>query len=47
MTIMTASRIWPMVRIRFIGLADARVEEDYLRILRFFRFFGWYGRPRL
>ncbi|MBT7249901.1 MAG: CCA tRNA nucleotidyltransferase [Rhodospirillaceae bacterium] len=32
-------------RVRFIGLATDRVREDYLRILRFFRFFGNYGRP--
>lgn len=30
-------------RIRFIENADARIKEDYLRILRFFRFFAWYG----
>jgi poly(A) polymerase len=30
-------------RIRFIGEASHRVAEDYLRILRFFRFFAWYG----
>lgn len=32
-------------RIRFVGLAHERVEEDYLRILRFFRFYGSFGRP--
>ena len=32
--------------IRFIGDATMRIEEDYLRILRFFRFFAWYGRGR-
>ncbi|MEM7042461.1 MAG: CCA tRNA nucleotidyltransferase [Pseudomonadota bacterium] len=32
-------------RIRFVGDAQARVREDYLRILRFFRFFARYGRP--
>ena len=26
--------------VRFIGDADLRIKEDYLRILRFFRFFG-------
>jgi len=31
-------------RVRFIGDADARVAEDTLRILRFFRFHGEYGR---
>jgi len=30
-------------RVRFIGDAKARIEEDYLRILRFFRFAAWYG----
>ena len=28
---------------RFIGAAADRIREDYLRILRFFRFFAWYG----
>lgn len=31
-------------RIVFVGEADTRIREDYLRILRFFRFFAWYGR---
>ncbi|WP_022696961.1 CCA tRNA nucleotidyltransferase [Euryhalocaulis caribicus] len=30
----------------FIGDADDRIREDYLRILRFFRFFAWYGSGR-
>ncbi len=30
-------------RVRFIGDAEARIREDYLRILRFFRFSAWYG----
>jgi len=30
-------------RIRFVDDAHSRIEEDYLRILRFFRFFAWYG----
>lgn len=30
-------------RILFIGKAEDRIVEDYLRILRFFRFFAWYG----
>ena len=30
-------------RVRFIGDAGARIVEDYLRILRFFRFTAWYG----
>lgn len=33
-------------RVRFVGDADTRVQEDYLRILRFFRFFAWYGEGR-
>ncbi|SER60552.1 CCA tRNA nucleotidyltransferase [Rhizobium sp. NFR03] len=32
--------------VRFIGPAAERVAEDYLRILRFFRFFAWYGSFR-
>ncbi|KQS76908.1 poly(A) polymerase [Rhizobium sp. Leaf384] len=32
--------------VRFIGPAADRVAEDYLRILRFFRFFAWYGAFR-
>jgi poly(A) polymerase len=31
-------------RIVFVGDARIRVREDYLRILRFFRFHAWYGR---
>lgn len=30
-------------RVRFIEDADLRIKEDYLRILRFFRFHAWYG----
>lgn len=30
-------------RFRFVGDADSRVREDYLRILRLFRFVAWYG----
>ncbi len=30
-------------RFRFIEDAAARIQEDYLRILRFFRFNAWYG----
>ncbi|MBC7150506.1 MAG: CCA tRNA nucleotidyltransferase [Rhizobium sp.] len=32
--------------VRFIGDADTRIAEDYLRILRFFRFFAHYGGGR-
>jgi len=31
-------------RVRFVGDAAVRIAEDYLRILRFFRFFARYGR---
>lgn len=31
-------------RIVFVGEPEQRLAEDYLRILRFFRFFAWYGR---
>jgi poly(A) polymerase len=31
-------------RVRFIGAPAARIREDYLRILRFFRFHARYGR---
>ncbi len=34
-------------RIRFIDDAEDRIREDYLRILRFFRFTAWYGDPAL
>ena len=29
--------------VRFIGNANDRIQEDHLRILRFFRFHAWYG----
>ena len=31
-------------RIIFVGDPETRITEDYLRILRFYRFFAWYGR---
>ena len=31
-------------RVRFIGDARTRIREDYLRILRFFRFYAEYGQ---
>ena len=34
-------------RVRFIGDADKRIAEDYLRILRFFRFSARYGEGAL
>ena len=33
-------------RVRFVGSAADRIREDYLRILRFFRFFAWFGAGR-
>jgi poly(A) polymerase/tRNA nucleotidyltransferase (CCA-adding enzyme) len=30
--------------VRFVGQPDKRISEDFLRILRFFRFFARYGR---
>ena len=30
-------------RVRFVGDASTRIKEDYLRILRLFRFHAWYG----
>lgn len=32
-------------RVRFIDDPADRIREDYLRILRFFRFHAWYGDP--
>ncbi len=32
-------------RVRFIEDPGQRIREDYLRILRFFRFHAWYGDP--
>ena len=32
-------------RLRFIGNPHDRIAEDYLRILRFFRFHAWYADP--
>lgn len=34
-------------RVRFIGDPEARIREDYLRILRFFRFMAHYGAQAL
>jgi poly(A) polymerase len=34
-------------RVRFIGDANARIREDYLRILRLFRFHAWYGKGEI
>ena len=33
-------------RLRFVGEPAARIAEDALRILRFFRFHAWYGDPQ-
>ncbi len=32
-------------RVRFVGTPATRIVEDFLRVLRFFRFFAHYGRP--
>ena len=34
-------------RVRFIGDAGTRIREDYLRILRLFRFHAWYGKGEM
>jgi poly(A) polymerase len=34
-------------RVRFVGDATARIREDYLRILRLFRFHAWYGKGEI
>jgi poly(A) polymerase len=34
-------------RIVFVGDPNTRIREDYLRILRFFRFSAWYGKGAL
>ncbi len=41
------SGLWDLAhgQVRFIGSAHDRVAEDYLRILRYFRFYGSHGRP--
>jgi len=31
-------------RVRFVGDAETRITEDVLRLLRFYRFFAYYGR---
>ena len=33
--------------VRFVGNAHQRIQEDYLRILRYFRFLAWYGHGPL
>ncbi len=34
-------------RVRFMGDAATRIAEDYLRVLRLFRFHAWYGRGEI
>lgn len=34
-------------RVRFIGDANVRIAEDYLRVLRLFRIHAWYGRGEI
>jgi poly(A) polymerase len=33
--------------VRFVGDATTRIREDYLRILRLFRFHAWYGKGEI
>ncbi len=33
--------------VRFVGSADSRIKEDYLRILRMFRFQAYYGKAEM
>ncbi len=33
-------------RVRFVGVPEMRIEEDYLRILRFFRFYTIYAKGK-
>jgi poly(A) polymerase len=34
-------------RVRFVGDARTRIREDYLRIMRLFRFHAWYGKGEI
>ncbi|MEO8302036.1 MAG: CCA tRNA nucleotidyltransferase [Rhizomicrobium sp.] len=34
-------------KVRFVGDARARIAEDYLRVLRLFRFHAWYGKGEI
>jgi poly(A) polymerase len=34
-------------RVRFVGEPELRIREDYLRILRLFRFHAWYGKGEI
>jgi poly(A) polymerase len=34
-------------RVRFVGDPDTRIIEDVLRVMRFFRFHAWFGKPPL
>src|SRR5262249_15485244 len=34
-------------KVRFVGDAKTRIREDYLRILRLFRFHAWYGKGQI
>ncbi|HSZ74578.1 MAG TPA: CCA tRNA nucleotidyltransferase [Rhizomicrobium sp.] len=34
-------------RVRFVGDPSTRIREDYLRILRLFRFHAWYGKGEI
>jgi poly(A) polymerase len=34
-------------KVRFVGDASSRIAEDYLRVLRLFRFHAWYGKGEI
>jgi poly(A) polymerase len=34
-------------KVRFMGVAELRIAEDYLRVLRLFRFHAWYGKGEM
>ena len=34
-------------KVRFVGDAKSRIAEDYLRVLRLFRFHAWYGKGEI
>ena len=34
-------------KVRFVGDPHARIQEDYLRVLRLFRFHAWYGKGEM
>ena len=44
MTISAGKRTCEAGRVRFVGDPATRIAEDHLRLLRFFRFYAWYGK---